>query len=75
VESQDLQQQLTDDMQNEMSENLINSEMTSVMVDDDNSLENTSENTEVQNPINTNPTQINPKHCCLDQWGRCVPCP
>lgn len=75
MESQNPQQQLTDGMENEMSENLLNSEINSVTLENSHQLEDASENLEFQNTINTKPTKLDPKHCCLDEFGRCVPCP
>ena len=64
-------QQLTNDIQNELSEDLKNSEV-GVALENDNMEGNS---LDLQNSIDSNFTLSSIAGCCLDKFGRCVPCP
>ncbi|YAG07043.1 hypothetical protein NSTC731_03352 [Nostoc sp. DSM 114167] len=64
-------QQSTNDTHNELSEDLKNSEIDVTLENhniEDNSLD-------LQNSTELNLTLSNIGGCCLDKFGRCVPCP
>ncbi|MDZ7949584.1 hypothetical protein [Nostoc sp. DedQUE09] len=65
-------QQSTNNIQNELSEGLKNSEV-DVAIENDSISEDNS--LDLQIDIDPNTIHLNLAHCCLDQFGRCIPCP